>query len=211
MPDPHANQPVYTAGQPLDQAKAAMILIHGRGATASSILSLAHDLYHENMIYLAPQAADYTWYPQRFLAPLADNEPFLSSALGVIAGLVERVTAVGIPADKIVIGGFSQGACLAAEFVARHARRYGGVFVLSGGLIGPPDTPRSYAGALDNTPIVIGCGDQDTHIPLDRVEETAAVFTGLGAQVTQRLYANLGHTIHPDEIEQARQIVMGAY
>lgn len=204
---PHQGQRVVTAGVPLADADAAMILVHGRGATAESILELADYLPHPGMAYLAPQAANHTWYPYSFLAPMAQNQPGLDSGLQVLADLVAEVEAAGIPAERIVIGGFSQGACLSSEFVARHARRYGGLLVFSGGVIGPPDTPRDYDGNLAGTPIFIGCSDRDMHIPKERVEETAVVLQSLGATVTKKIYPNMGHTIVQDEIDHAQAIV----
>lgn len=203
----HGGQPIYTAGKALTEAKGAMILVHGRGATAQSILALGNELAHPDLAYLAPQAAGNTWYPQSFLMPLAQNEPYLSSALQRVGEVVAQVEAAGIPAERIILGGFSQGACLASEFVARNARRYGGLLVFSGGLIGPPGTPREYAGSLADTPIFLGCSDVDFHIPKERVTESAEVFRRMGAQVTARLYPNLGHTIIEDELKHARQIV----
>lgn len=206
---PHANTPVLRVGRPLAEARAALILVHGRGATAESILSLADYLPHPDMAYLAPQAAGNTWYPTTFLAPMAQNEPWLSSALRRLEEVVTEVTAAGIPAERIVLAGFSQGACLASEFVARHAQRYGGLLAFSGGLIGPPGTPRDYRGALAGTPVFIGCSDVDPHIPLARVEETAEVLAGLGAVVDKRIYPRLGHTINDDEIAAAAALVAG--
>lgn len=204
---PHRGQPVYTAGQPLNEAKAAMILVHGRGATAPSILDLANALYHPDFVYLAPQAANNTWYPNSFLAPIPSNEPGLSSGLAVLGDLVAQIEVAGIPAEKIVLAGFSQGACLASEFVARNARRYGGLLVFSGGVIGPPGTPRDYEGSLEGMPVFVGCSDSDFHIPVGRVHESTATFETLGAAVTERIYPNMGHTIIQDEIDQAREIV----
>lgn len=199
-----------SAGQRLDQAQAALILLHGRGATAAGILLLAEELYHPAYSYLAPQAANNTWYPYTFLAPMQQNEPWLSSALSRVGETVAAVLAAGVPAERIVLGGFSQGACLASEFVARNARRYGGLLAFSGGLIGPPGTLRAYAGSLAGTPVFLGCSDVDPHIPQARVEETAAVLEGLGAQVTMRLYPSMGHTINADEITHARALLAAA-
>lgn len=208
-PDVHAGQPLRHTGRPLAEAGAAMILVHGRGATAESILELAGYLPHPQMAYLAPQAAGQTWYPYSFLAPIAQNEPYLSSALARLDGLLADVTAAGIPPERVVWAGFSQGACLAAEFVARHAQRYGGVLLFSGGLIGPPGTPRDYAGTLAGTPVFLGCSDRDAHIPLARVEETAEALARLGAAVDKRIYPRMGHTINDDEIRAAAALVAG--
>jgi len=203
----HQGQPLAHAGQALEQAQTALLLLHGRGADAPSILLLAEELYHPTYAYLAPQAANNTWYPYTFLAPMTQNEPWLSSALARVGEIVATVEAAGIPAERIVLGGFSQGACLASEFMARNARRYGGLLAFSGGLIGPPGTPRAYAGDLDGTPVFLGCSDVDAHIPKARVEETAAVLQGMGAIVTLRLYPGLGHTINGDEIAHARALL----
>jgi predicted esterase len=211
----HQGQQVYTAGKPLAEAGAAMILVHGRGANAPDILQLANEFHQPELAYLAPQAAGNTWYPQSFMEPIERNEPWLSSALGVLAELLRQIEATGIPAEKIILGGFSQGACLASEFVARiarrnarrDARRYGGLIAFSGGLIGPPGTPRDYEGSLDGMPIFLGCSDVDFHIPKERVHETAVTFERMGATVTERLYPNMGHTIIQDEIEHARKIL----
>ncbi len=199
--------PLYTAGKPLDEARAVLILLHGRGATASSILPLANELYHEDFAYLAPQAAGNSWYPRSFLAPLDENEPSLSAALAAVEAVLARVIGAGLDADRVVIGGFSQGACLAAEFAARYAQRLGGLIVFSGGLIGPPGTLHEYAGSLDGTPAFIGCGDADAHIPVERVTETTAVLVAMGGHVTQRIYPGMGHTINEDELDHARQII----
>jgi len=203
----HQGQPLLQQGKLLAEAKAAMILVHGRGATAQSILELATVLPHPEMAYIAPQAQGNTWYPQSFMAPMPQNEPWLGSALQTVADTVAHVEEAGIPAGKIIIAGFSQGACLASEFVARNARRYGGLLVFSGGLIGPPRTPRNYDGSLDGTPVFIGCSDGDFHIPVERVEETAVTLTNLGAIVNKKIYPNMGHTIIQDEIDEAQKIV----
>lgn len=207
IPHAHKGQQIAAHGKPLAKASAAMILVHGRGATAVSILDLAQYLPHPEMAYLAPQAANNTWYPFSFLAPMENNQPGLDSGLAVIGDLVTQIEAAGIATDRTVLGGFSQGACLASEFVARNAKRYGGLLVFSGGLIGPPATPRDYDGDLAGTPIFLGCSDVDFHIPLERVQETTAVFQRLGANVTEKIYPNMGHTIIQDEIDEARQIL----
>jgi predicted esterase len=191
----------------LADAGAAMILVHGRGATAPSILELEQVLYHKDLAYLAPQASGNTWYPYSFLNPIEQNEPGLSSGLQAIGDVLAKVEVAGIPAEKIIISGFSQGACLASEFVARNPRRYGGLLVFSGGLIGPPGAPRTYDGSLDGTPVFLGCSTTDFHIPEERVHETAAVFEKMGATVIKRLYPNMGHTIIQDEIDEAQKIL----
>ena len=205
----HQGLPVLTAGEPLASARAAMILVHGRGATATDILLLAGELPQPGFAYLAPEAANDAWYPNSFLAPLASNEPYLSSAQAVISSLLEQANQAGIPAERTVIAGFSQGACLALEFVARHARRYGGVIALSGGLIGPDGTPRDYPGSLAGTPVFLGCSDIDPHIPKERVLHSAEVMQALGGKVTTKLYPRMDHTINRDEILVARSIVAG--
>ena len=209
MRGPHQGLPVLTAGEPLVSARAAMSMVHGRGATAADILMLAEELAQPGFAYLAPEAAGNTWYPNSFLAPMVSNEPGLSSGLALIASLLAQVNNAGIPAERVVIAGFSQGACLLLEFVARHARRYGGVIALSGGLIGPDDTPRDYSGSLAGTPVFLGCSDIDPHVPKDRVLHSAEVLQALGGQVTAKLYPRMGHTINRDEILQARNIIAG--
>ena len=204
---PHDHAPVRRAGRPLAEAQAALILVHGRGATAESILDLAELLPRPDFAYLAPQAAGNTWYPYSFLMPMDQNEPWLSSALRRVEQVVSQVEAAGVPAERLVIGGFSQGACLAAEYVARPARRLGGLLVFSGGLIGPAGTPRAYAGALAGTPVFLGSSDVDPHGPAWRVEETAELLVRLGGVVDKRLYPRLGHTINQDEIDAARALL----
>jgi predicted esterase len=201
-PDPHAGQPVVFSCRPLGLAPIAVVMLHGRGATADSILSLATEFSRPDVTYLAPQAAGNTWYPYSFLAPLHDNEPYLTSALGAVDHVLEHIRQAGIGADRTVLLGFSQGACLALEYAARHAQRLGGVVGLSGGLIGPPGTPRAYLGTFEGTPVFLGCSDVDPHIPVDRVHETATVLSKLGAAVTTRIYPGMAHTVNQDEIAQ---------
>lgn len=207
MQGAHQGQPVLTSGAPLEQARAAMILIHGRGATAEDILTLAGELGQPKVAYLAPQAAGNTWYPNTFLAPLTSNEPKLSSALAVIAGLLEQIAVAGIPPERTLLLGFSQGACLSLEFAARNARRYGGVAGLSGGLIGPDGTPRDYPGSLDGTPVFLGCSDVDFHIPKARVQHSTEVLRRLGGDVTEQLYPGMGHTVNRDELNTVTAMV----
>ena len=200
-PDPHANQPIVRAGAPLAQARLAAILLHGRGASAEDIIGLSKEFSHRDIAYLAPQAAGHTWYPYSFLMPLEQNEPSLSSALRLIATLLESLRAENFPPEKVAVMGFSQGACLSLEFVARHPQRYAAVAAFSGGLIGPPGSSRSYGGSLDGTPVFLGCSDVDPHIPVDRVYESADVLSHLGAVVDTRIYPRMGHTINHEEIE----------
>jgi phospholipase/carboxylesterase len=203
---------VMTAGTPLAKARAVVVLLHGRGGSADDIASLAQVLAVDRIAFLIPEATGHTWYPQRFIAPLAANEPWLGSALAVVGSLVDQATAARLPLAKIALAGFSQGACLALEFAARRPARYAAVIGFSGGLIGPPDQPRPAppAGAgLAGTPVFLGCGDIDGHIPVASVESTAAVLRGLGGVVDLRLYPNMGHTINQDEIEAARALLAG--
>ena len=205
--DPHAGQRILAAGVPLAEARAAMMLVHGRGATAESILQLARELDRPGFAYLAPQAAGHTWYPYSFLAPIPQNEPYLGSALRLLGAVVEHVGGAGVPAERLVLLGFSQGACLTLEFTARNARRYGGVAALTGGLIGPDGTPRDYPGSLEGTPVFIGSADPDPHIPVSRVHESARVLEGMGAEVDARIYPGMGHTVNQDELERVRALM----
>ena len=201
---PHANAPIFAAGAPLETAEAAVIALHGRGAAAADIVALAAEVAPATMAIVAPQAAGATWYPYRFLEPIGRNEPYLSSALALVAGLVERIEAAGVDRARIALLGFSQGACLALEFVARHPARYGAALGFSGGLIGPPGTRFDYPGSLAGTPVLLGCSDVDPHIPLERVEETAAALATMGGEVTLRIYPGMGHSVNRDEIMLAR-------
>jgi predicted esterase len=184
-------------------------MIHGRGATAESILELAGPIGAPGVAYLAPQAAGGVWYPRRFLEPIESNEPWLTDALATVGSVVGQVEAAGVPADRIVLLGFSQGACLALEYAARNGRRYGGVVGLSGGLIGPPGTRWDHPATLGGTPIFLGCSDVDFHIPKERVDESAVVLERLGAQVTERIYPGMGHTVNQDEVDWVRDLLAG--
>jgi len=208
-PDPHAGLPVLRAGPAPADARLAAILLHGRGASAEDILGLSSEFSAADVAYLAPQASGQTWYPYSFLAPLEQNEPGLSSALRVISTLLQDLEQQGVQADRVVLMGFSQGACLASEFAARHARKYAGVVALSGGLIGPPGTPRNYEGSLDGTPAFFGCSDSDPHIPLERVHESSASYRRMGATVDERIYPRMGHTVNRDEIEAIDALLVG--
>jgi predicted esterase len=203
----HENQRALVTGAPFGEATSAMILLHGRGSSAEDIAGLALMLPREGMVYVAPQAAGNTWYPYRFIEPIHSNEPYLSSALATVGALVEHLKGQGIPTDKIVLAGFSQGACLAAEFAARHAQRWGGLLIFSGGLIGKNIDAARYTGSFAGTPVFVGCDSQDFHIPLARVQETTAQLRALGAEVQERIYEGMGHTIIADEIAEAQKIV----
>lgn len=205
--DPHSDQPVRLRGRSLDSARAAVILVHGRGASATDILSLTDELDFPEIAYLAPEAAGHTWYPFPFLAPIEQNQPWLSSALNLLGETVKRATNAGIPRRKVAVAGFSQGACLATEFVARNAARYGGLIAFTGGLIGPPGSKFGYSGELSGTPVFFGAGDPDPHVPWERVEESASVLSALGGDVLLRRYPGLPHTINQDELDQARHIL----
>jgi predicted esterase len=197
-------------GPPPEESRISAILLHGRGASGDDMLSLARELRTDDVTYLAPQAAMSTWYPHSFLTPIEQNEPWLTSALGIVEGLIEKLGGQGIPPGRIAIIGFSQGACLTLEHAARRPRRYAAVAGLSGGLIGPPGTPRDYAGSLDGTPVFLGCSDVDQHIPLDRVRESADVLRGLGAVVDDRIYRGMGHTVNADELKAVRVMLGGS-
>lgn len=206
---PHAGQPVLTFGPPPAEARLGAILIHGRGASAADILGLAHEFALPDVAYLAPEAAGHTWYPYSFLTNMDRNEPGLSSALLVIEGLLQHFAQQGLPAERVALMGFSQGACLTLEFAARHARRYAAIAGFSGGVIGPPGTPRDYQGSFDGTPVFIGCSDIDPHIPVERVRESAEIYRRLGATVDERIYPGMGHTINQAEIDAVRLLLRG--
>jgi predicted esterase len=205
--DPHHAQPVLTAGRALTKAAGAVILLHGRGAPAEDILGLADAFGRADLAYLAPAAAGNSWYPYSFLAPFEKNEPWLTSALKKIAATVEQAVAAGIAREKIVLAGFSQGACLATEVTARQATGLGGLIAFTGGLIGPPETKFSYPGSLAQTRAFLGTGDPDPHVPYERAEESAAILRSLGADVTLRRYPGMPHTVSEDEIAEARKLL----
>lgn len=205
--DPHAGGHVLHGGRAVTAARLAVILVHGRGGSAADILQLAEQFHTSDVAYLAPQAADHSWYPCSFVAPTDQNEPALSSALKVLSSLIDLLAAQSVPRDGVMLLGFSQGACLSLEYAARHAERYAGVVGLSGGLIGPDGTPRRYSGSMNSTPVFLGCSDVDPHIPLARVRESAQVFRALGATVDERIYPGLGHTINRDELEAVAAVL----
>ena len=228
--DPHGDEPLVTAGTPLADADAALVLVHGRGASARSVIDLGEQLAGDrDVALLAPAAAGNTWYPNSFLAPVAENEPGRSSGLRAVGAAVDRAVDAGIDPDRVLVGGFSQGACLASEFVARNPARYGGLAVFSGGLIGEAvdvddyradatgdDEARASGGSgegddtvnpLAGTPAFVGCSDVDPHIPEERVHETTAVLEALGADVDERIYEGMGHGINDDEVAAVSELV----
>ena len=207
MTGPHQKERILAVGRPASEAAGAMVMVHGRGAPAEDILSLSVELGRPDFAYRAPQAAGYSWYPYSFLAPMPQNEPGLSSGLARIGEILAELEEQGMPPERTILLGFSQGACLSLEFVARNAKRYGGVVGLSGGLIGPPGTPREYEGSLAGTPVFLGCSDRDPHIPLARVEETAEILKEMGGDVTKRIYPAMGHTVNEDEIDFVRRLM----
>ena len=211
MNGPHSKAEVHHLGVPLTEAHGAVILLHGRGGSAEDILSLAHSLYDPRLAYLAPQAVGNSWYPNSFLAPRASNEPWLTSALSKVQSVVDLVLAAGVPLERIVIGGFSQGACLTTEFAATHPARYAALLAFTGGLIGPPGSDLQHVGDLAGTPALLCSGDPDPHIPWARVEETGKLLTAMGAIVTMRRYPGRPHTVGPDELDHARILLQEAF
>lgn len=200
----HAPSRTLRLGAPLQNARAAAILLHGRGSSADDISGLIRYFSGDEIAFFVPEATGNTWYPQRFLAPLENNEPWLSSALSVIRSHIDEATAAGLGAERIALVGFSQGACLSLEYAARSPRRYGFVAGLSGGLIGPLDTARP-AIDLQGTPVLVACAEADAHIPLSHVEHSAAYFDRSGAAVTKQIYRGSAHTVFPEEIAWLRQ------
>jgi phospholipase/carboxylesterase len=205
--DPHGDQQLVAAGTDLADASAAAILLHGRGATARSIAQTGLQFHHDGLALLAPQAAGNTWYPNPFTAPAERNEPGRTSGLGAIQSTIDRANDAGIPTEKIIVLGFSQGACLASEFVARNPTRYGGVVAFSGGLIGETIDTDDYEGDLDGTPAFLGCSDVDPHIPEERVHTTATVFEQLHGDVETRIYEGMGHGVNQDELDYVSGMV----
>jgi len=205
--DPHAHQPLRAAGPDPEKAAATMILLHGRGASAEDILGIHDAIGLSTLAALAPEAAGHTWYPYSFLAPLDSNQPYLDSALNRIATIVSDLLSRGIPSQRIILLGFSQGACLTSEFIARHPRRYGAALALTGGLIGPDSTPRNYPGSLAGTPVFLGTSDPDPHVPVQRVNDTRDVLTRMGAVVQFRTYPGMPHTINDEELDICRAML----
>ena len=196
---------IVTGGLPIDEAQGALVMIHGRGADAQGILSIATHLEVSGLALIAPQATNHTWYPYSFMADRVQNEPWLTSALDMLSTVEQDIIAAGIAADKIYFLGFSQGACLALEYVSRHAKRYGGVIALTGGLIGPELDSNHYVGDFNSTPIFISTGEPDPHVPLSRVRETEAQLQKMNANVQLEIYPGRPHTITLEELQLANQ------
>lgn len=201
---------IVRSGKELTAGSRVLILLHGRGGSAEDILSLARYLTVSDFALLAPQATNHTWYPSSFLAPPQQNEPWLSSALEVLKAVLNEVTGKGVPTENIFFLGFSQGACLMLEFVARNATRYGGVVAFTGGLIGDKIYPQHYGGDFQATPVFIGTSDPDPHVPVERVYATSNILKNMHAAVTEKVYHGMGHTINEDEMGQANRLVFGA-
>lgn len=204
---PHAAQAAVTRGAPLGEGRVVVIAVHGRNAAPGNILDLAPAIGNDRVTFVAPAAAGGAWYPLSFLSPIETNEPGITSGIAVIHGLIDDAIAAGVRADRIVLLGFSQGACLAATAAQRRPARYGGVIVFSGGLIGPPGTVWSEAGEFGGTPVFLGCSDVDGHIPAERVRESAALFERMGADVTMQLYPGMGHLVNEEEVAFARDLL----
>lgn len=207
MTHPHEKTPVLETGLPVEEAQAAMILIHGRGAGPQSMISLLAHINVEGYTFKMPSATNNTWYPNRFIVPREQNEPFLSSALQKVDDVVQDLVDQGLSTEKIMLLGFSQGACLAVEYAARHPQRYGGVVALSGGLIGAEGEMDNYEGDLDNTPIYLGCDEDDFHIPQERVHESADILGKMGARVKKQIFQGLGHSINNVELAIVRKMM----
>lgn len=204
---PHQDQPVVHHGLPAPEAQKAMILVHGRGASAQSMIRFAGELSADQIHYRAIQASEHRWYPRSFLAPRKLNQPGISSGLQAIYDQIAELNGEQIPTEKIALLGFSQGGCLATEFAARHPRRFGAVIGLSGGLIGKDVHPDHYSGSLEQSPVFLGCSDRDPHIPRERVELTSRIFQQLDGEVTQRIYPGMGHTVNKDEITEINRML----
>lgn len=205
--DPHAGLPVVRVDPPSGQRSGVVILIHGRHASPRSILELVPRLDRPGFTYLAPTAAGKTWYPLSFLSDIESNEPFLTSALRRLGAVLDEVLAGGLSSHHVAFIGFSQGACLAAEFLCRRGGRFGAAALFSGGLIGPPGTAWDTTRSLQGTPIFLGCSDVDAHVPKARVDESARVFAAMGASVTERIYPGMGHLVNDDEIAAAQRLL----
>jgi predicted esterase len=209
--DPHKDAPVRSFGVSPNQAQGAMVLLHGRGATAEDILSLADELNLEGFHYIAPQAAGNSWYPYSFLAPRSQNEPWLTSALAKVQSIVNNLKDAGLSADRIILAGFSQGACLATEYVASYPMRYAALIAFTGGLVGPPGEDMMHRGDLARMPALFASGDPDPHVPWQRVQESADVLKTMGAIVTMKRYPGRAHTVSTEELYVARQMLQSIF
>jgi predicted esterase len=207
IPGPHDGARIVTAGRVPGEARAAIVLCHGRGGSAEDMLALSSELDAAGVAWIAPQANGSTWYPYSFLAPLRNNEPHLSSALALLGAIVQALAVADVPPERQLLIGFSQGGCLALEFAGRSARRYGGVVGLSAGLIGPPGRQWNFSGSLDRTPVFLGCSDRDPHIPEDRVAESGRELARIGGDVDVEIYPGLGHTVNRDELDRVQRIL----
>ncbi len=208
--DIHKGQPVITVSAENDRANLIVILLHGRGSSAEAMIPIAEALNMEGVRFVIPQAALNRWYPQTAFGPLEANEPDLSSAIALIDKLVSDAHKGGFSDEQIVFGGFSQGACLASEYVARNARKYAGLFVFSGALIGPKGMPRDYPGSLGNMPVFIGGSDVDPWVSHDLICDTVSIFQKMGAEVDFRTYPGMAHTVNADEIQRVRAMLVKA-
>lgn len=207
VPGPHGGTTVLTVGPEVAEARVAVVLCHGRGATAQEMLGLAAEFEAPATVFVAPQANQFTWYPHSFLAPLRENEPHLTSALALVGAIVQELDRDGVPRERQLLLGFSQGGCLILEFAGRNARRYGGVAGLSAGLIGPPGRAWNFTGTLDGTPVFLGCSDHDPHIPRDRLEDSARELARIGGDVELQVYPDLGHRMNPDELTRVQRML----
>jgi phospholipase/carboxylesterase len=202
----HKKQLVFI-GEKIESASAVLIMLHGRGADARDILGLGAHFNLKNFAMVAPDATNHTWYPYSFMAPVSENEPWLSSALTLLDELVNEIEAKGFDSREMYFLGFSQGACLTLEYVTRHAKRYGGVIAFTGGLIGEQVDMDNYLGNFSGTPVFIGSSDPDPHVPVARVNESALILEKMGAVVTKKIYPSMGHTINQDEIDTVNKLI----
>lgn len=198
---------IITAGRALDAAEKVLIMVHGRGGSAEDILALAQHIRVDGYALLAPQATNHTWYPLSFMAPVTDNEPWLRSAIDVLSQTVQHAVDAGVKHRDIYFFGFSQGACLILEFLARHATRYGGAAAIIGGVIGAQIDQRPYQGDFQGMPIFLGTSNPDFHVPLERVQATADILNEMNAKVTLQIYDGFGHSIHPDQIDRINRLL----
>ncbi|MEE6210949.1 alpha/beta hydrolase [Salarchaeum sp. III] len=209
MTEPHADQPIVVSGAPRGAADAGVVLLHGRGATAQGVTNLADPLYRHGVTFFAPEAERSRWYPYAFDQPRERNEPHVSGALDRVDATLDRARESGVSPERVLLFGFSQGACLACEYAVRNPRRFGGVVALAGGLLGPRVNPDDYSGSLDDTPVFLGVGADDDRVPVSRVRDTAEVFESLDADVTTRVYDGVGHEVTDDEFERANALLDG--